>query len=176
MDETKVGTSASVVSQVSKSRPGAPGLEQNHGYRALSISEEGRRSLLVASNLSASASGYIFRGSTVARPLRQNQPLSVASYILSIQEIRKPIHASPPDQVWNRRMARRDCRRLHVCQCAHGGGSHRRPNPLIRLASRRGLEPLTPGLGNLCSIQLSYRDSNRRQNPMDRARPSAACP
>src|ERR1700724_1626652 len=31
-----------------------------------------------------------------------------------------------------------------------------------RMASRRGLEPLTPGLGNLCSIQLSYRD------PIDR--------
>jgi micrococcal nuclease len=32
------------------------------------------------------------------------------------------------------------------------------------LASRRGLEPLTPGLGNLCSIQLSYRDSpNQRR-------------
>jgi endonuclease YncB( thermonuclease family) len=26
------------------------------------------------------------------------------------------------------------------------------------VASRRGLEPLTPGLGNLCSILLSYRD------------------
>ena len=32
-----------------------------------------------------------------------------------------------------------------------------------RMASRRGLEPLTPGLGNLYSIQLSYRD------PIDRA-------
>src|SRR5271155_951022 len=29
---------------------------------------------------------------------------------------------------------------------------------LTSLASRRGLEPLTPGLGNLCSILLSYRD------------------
>ena len=28
----------------------------------------------------------------------------------------------------------------------------------IRLASRKGIEPLTPGLGNLCSILLSYRD------------------
>jgi hypothetical protein len=27
-----------------------------------------------------------------------------------------------------------------------------------RLASRKGIEPLTPGLGNLCSILLSYRD------------------
>ena len=26
------------------------------------------------------------------------------------------------------------------------------------LASRKGFEPLTPGLGNLCSILLSYRD------------------
>ncbi len=26
------------------------------------------------------------------------------------------------------------------------------------MASRKGVEPLTPGLGNLCSIQLSYRD------------------
>ena len=31
-------------------------------------------------------------------------------------------------------------------------------NPLIFLASRKGIEPLTPGLGNLCSIRLSYRD------------------
>jgi hypothetical protein len=31
-------------------------------------------------------------------------------------------------------------------------------NPLIFLASRKGIEPLTPGLGNLCSILLSYRD------------------
>ncbi len=30
--------------------------------------------------------------------------------------------------------------------------------PLILLASRAGLEPATPGLGNLCSILLSYRD------------------
>lgn len=29
---------------------------------------------------------------------------------------------------------------------------------LILLASRKGIEPLTPGLGNLCSIRLSYRD------------------
>ena len=28
----------------------------------------------------------------------------------------------------------------------------------IRVASRKGIEPLTPGLGNLCSILLSYRD------------------
>ena len=27
-----------------------------------------------------------------------------------------------------------------------------------RMASRKGVEPLTPGLGNLCSILLSYRD------------------
>ena len=26
------------------------------------------------------------------------------------------------------------------------------------LASRKGIEPLTPGLGNLCSILLSYRE------------------
>jgi hypothetical protein len=26
------------------------------------------------------------------------------------------------------------------------------------VASRKGIEPLTPGLGNLCSILLSYRD------------------
>lgn len=38
--------------------------------------------------------------------------------------------------------------------------------PLIRaaifmrkVASPRGIEPLTPSLGNLCSIQLSYGDS-----------------
>ena len=29
---------------------------------------------------------------------------------------------------------------------------------LRKLASRKGVEPLTPGLGNLCSILLSYRD------------------
>ena len=28
-----------------------------------------------------------------------------------------------------------------------------------RVASRKGIEPLTPGLGNLCSILLSYRDA-----------------
>ena len=28
------------------------------------------------------------------------------------------------------------------------------------MASRKGIEPLTPGLGNLCSILLSYRDQN----------------
>ena len=27
------------------------------------------------------------------------------------------------------------------------------------MASRKGVEPLTPGLGNLCSILLSYRDT-----------------
>ncbi len=27
------------------------------------------------------------------------------------------------------------------------------------MASRKGVEPLTPGLGNQCSIQLSYRDN-----------------
>ena len=30
------------------------------------------------------------------------------------------------------------------------------------MASRKGIEPLTPGLGNLCSILLSYRDKPRR--------------
>ncbi len=30
---------------------------------------------------------------------------------------------------------------------------------LTVLASRKGIEPLTPGLGNLCSILLSYRDA-----------------
>ena len=29
---------------------------------------------------------------------------------------------------------------------------------LCKLASRKGFEPLTPGLGNLCSILLSYRE------------------
>jgi hypothetical protein len=28
----------------------------------------------------------------------------------------------------------------------------------VCMASRKGIEPLTPGLGNLCSILLSYRD------------------
>jgi hypothetical protein len=39
------------------------------------------------------------------------------------------------------------------------------------MASRAGLEPATPGLGNLCSILLSYRDlemyARGRQNPVD---------
>jgi hypothetical protein len=29
---------------------------------------------------------------------------------------------------------------------------------VLAVASRKGIEPLTPGLGNLCSILLSYRD------------------
>ncbi len=29
---------------------------------------------------------------------------------------------------------------------------------LQEVVSRKGIEPLTPGLGNLCSILLSYRD------------------
>lgn len=29
---------------------------------------------------------------------------------------------------------------------------------ISRMASRKGFEPLTPGLGNLCSILLSYRE------------------
>ena len=32
----------------------------------------------------------------------------------------------------------------------------------MRMASRKGFEPLTPGLGNLCSILLSYRDVRLR--------------
>ena len=46
-----------------------------------------------------------------------------------------------------------------------------------KMASRRGLEPLTPGLGNLCSIQLSYRDSAAISRAavktlMDKAKPA----
>ena len=37
------------------------------------------------------------------------------------------------------------------------------------MASRRGLEPLTPGLGNLCSILLSYRDSQSTPQPPKRS-------
>ena len=47
------------------------------------------------------------------------------------------------------------------------------------LASRRGLEPLTPGLGNLCSIQLSYRDSDQPcggQNPYGQGKPKRGMP
>jgi hypothetical protein len=53
------------------------------------------------------------------------------------------------------------------------------PNALEKLASRRGLEPLTPGLGNLCSIQLSYRDSDQPctgQNPYGQGRPKRGMP
>ena len=32
----------------------------------------------------------------------------------------------------------------------------------MRMASRKGFEPLTPGLGNPCSILLSYRDITPR--------------
>ena len=35
---------------------------------------------------------------------------------------------------------------------------------LCKLASRKGIEPLTPGLGNLCSILLSYRDVSARRS------------
>ena len=33
-----------------------------------------------------------------------------------------------------------------------------------RMASRKGIEPLTPGLGNLCSILLSYRDLTSKRD------------
>ena len=36
------------------------------------------------------------------------------------------------------------------------------PRIVWRMASRKGIEPLTPGLGNLCSILLSYRDLDQR--------------
>ena len=39
------------------------------------------------------------------------------------------------------------------------GGPHFLGVPALYLASRKGIEPLTPGLGNLCSIRLSYRDA-----------------
>ena len=40
------------------------------------------------------------------------------------------------------------------------------------MASRKGVEPLTPGLGNLCSIQLSYRDNLPRSRCLSGTRPS----
>ena len=39
---------------------------------------------------------------------------------------------------------------------------------LKTLASRKGIEPLTPGLGNLCSILLSYRDPDFNDDPARR--------
>ncbi len=36
--------------------------------------------------------------------------------------------------------------------------------PVAEMASRKGIEPLTPGLGNLCSILLSYRDPQRSRS------------
>ena len=43
------------------------------------------------------------------------------------------------------------------------------PKCLILLASRKGIEPLTPGLGNLCSILLSYRDPASAARAISRA-------
>ena len=39
------------------------------------------------------------------------------------------------------------------------------------MASRKGFEPLTPGLGNLCSILLSYRDVQLRSSRLFGTRP-----
>jgi hypothetical protein len=42
--------------------------------------------------------------------------------------------------------------------CPHQGRAYKVLILLSKMASRKGFEPLTPGLGNLCSILLSYRD------------------
>ena len=44
------------------------------------------------------------------------------------------------------------------------------------MASRKGIEPLTPGLGNLCSILLSYREQTAASSVWAEGPPGSSAP